>query len=516
MGFLSLYRKYRPRSFNDLVGQDHIVRTLKNALENNRIAHAYLFAGPRGTGKTSTAKVFAKALNCVHGPTAEPCGECDNCRKIQSGQSIDVIEIDAASNRGIDEIRDLREKIKYYPTEGKYKVYIIDEVHMLTKGAFNALLKTLEEPPENVVFILATTEPHQVIGTILSRCQRFDFSLLSLPNIISRLKYICQEEDVKYSEEALQIIAHSSNGGLRDAISLLDQAISYTNANLTIDEVRQMLGKVDDLFFRQFFEQIIDKKTASALEKVNQLINGGYGIPVFINDLIEHVRQLLLIKECGVDTVLFELTKERLQSLEQEARKMSTGRLINIIEILTDMEKDLNYSDQPQLIVELGIVKMTYENKQIQKESIPVAATPVVSTQKVSPDHFLTLDQVSKAWPDILKEIKSNNISVHAYLIEGKPVSVENNTISIKFGQNMGFHKKGAEQEEDLIKRVINKVLKQSCQLYFEIDGAAKEVAKKKEPERDGNKEDEQDLLDRVLKLFDGEIVKVDYNILGD
>src|SRR6056297_3453081 len=205
MSFLSLYRKYRPENFNDLIGQDQVKQTLKNALKNDRIVHAYLFAGPRGTGKTSTAKVFAKALNCEDKSSIEPCTECSNCKKIEKGQAIDVIEIDAASNRGIDEIRELREKVKFYPGEGNYKVYIIDEDHMLTKGAFNALLKTLEEPPDNVVFILATTEPHQVITTILSRCQRFDFSLLSVSEIVERLTYICENEDVSYEEDALNL-----------------------------------------------------------------------------------------------------------------------------------------------------------------------------------------------------------------------------------------------------------------------------------------------------------------------
>lgn len=566
MAFLSLYRKYRPRNFEDLVGQEHVVRTLKNALRNKRIAHAYLFAGPRGTGKTSTAKVFARALNCVHGPTAEPCGECDTCKKIQSGQSIDVIEIDAASNRGIDEIRVLREKVKFYPSEGSYKVYIIDEVHMLTKGAFNALLKTLEEPPENVVFILATTEPHKVIDTILSRCQRFDFSLLSLNDIRARLEYICQEEGITYEGEALQIIARSSKGGLRDAISLLDQAISYTNANLTVADIQQMLGKVDEEVLNQFFNHIINRNSAEALELVNQLINRGYGVSIFVSDLIEHARQLLLIKECGISSPIFDFAEETLYGLEQVSQSVDSSRLIRIIEILTGMERDLSYTDQPRLVIEIGVVKMAspevdstleglrtrvaeLENRlkgmegrkedkvnraskseindelekktdrkirteQVEKDKRGTKISEQVSELAATKDDTftITLDQVRKAWPAILKEVKENNISVQAYLLEGQPLKVDDDTIYIHFPEDKGFHKKGAEREEALIKKAISRVLGQPCRLKFEIAGPnKKEVVKKKEEIKA-----EDNLVDRVVKLFDGELIKVNYNVLKD
>jgi len=358
MAFLSLYRKYRPNSFKDLVGQKHVIRTLKNALEYNRIAHAYLFAGPRGTGKTSTAKIYAQALNCIKGPTAEPCGECEACQKIQSGQSIDVIEIDAASNRGIDEIRDLREKVKFYPSEGKYKVYIIDEVHMLTKGAFNALLKTLEEPPTNVVFILATTEPHKVIDTILSRCQRFDFSLLSTNDIIERLEYICKEEGVQYEQQSLSLIATASNGGLRDAISLLDQTISFTNGNITASEIQEMLGKVDISFLKDFMNKVFDKESSEVLEMINDIINSGKGISIFVDDLIGFLRQTMLYKECGKDTNVFDFTDSIINRIEELAKKTNTERLLRCLDILTGVERELAYADQPRIILELGIIKM--------------------------------------------------------------------------------------------------------------------------------------------------------------
>ncbi|NLJ83715.1 MAG: DNA polymerase III subunit gamma/tau, partial [Halanaerobiaceae bacterium] len=359
MTFLSLYRKYRPRTFEDLVGQQHVVQTLKNALNQNRIGHAYLFAGPRGTGKTSTAKIFAQALNCVEGPTVDPCGVCDSCSSIISGQSVDVIEIDAASNRGIDEIRDLREKVKFLPTVGKYKVYIIDEVHMLTKGAFNALLKTLEEPPSNVVFILATTEAHKVLDTILSRCQRFDFTLLSSADIVSRLEYICQQEKVNYDREALNLITGASMGGLRDAISLLDQAISYTDGNLTREAIQEMLGKVDLSFLRSFVEGVLARDTAAILKMTGEIIDSGKSISVFVEDLINFLHQAMLLKECGRDTSIFNLTEEMYSQLEGVARGVDTARLIRFLDILTEVERQLPFADQPRIILELGLIKMT-------------------------------------------------------------------------------------------------------------------------------------------------------------
>ncbi|MEJ6952430.1 DNA polymerase III subunit gamma/tau [Natronospora cellulosivora (SeqCode)] len=358
MAFLSLYRKYRPNNFNDLVGQRHVVRTLKNALEHDRIAHAYLFAGPRGTGKTSTAKIYAQALNCAEGPTMNPCGHCETCQKIQTGQSIDVIEIDAASNRGIDEIRDLREKVKFYPSEGKYKVYIIDEVHMLTSGAFNALLKTLEEPPANVVFILATTEPHKVIDTILSRCQRFDFTLMSSEDINSRLEHICKQEGVEYDQGSLNLITAASNGGLRDAISLLDQAISFTNAKLKEEEIQEMLGKVELSFLKDFLENIINKNTPATLEMLNDLINSGKGISVFINDLIKFLRQIMLVKECGKNSSVFTFSDNFYQTIEGLIKEFSSRVFINFLEILTKVDKELAYSDQPRILLEMAVIKM--------------------------------------------------------------------------------------------------------------------------------------------------------------
>lgn len=562
MSFLSLYRKYRPGSFDDLVGQKHVVKTLKNAIINNRIAHAYLFAGPRGTGKTSTAKVFAQALNCVNGPTVSPCGECPVCRKIQSGQSIDVIEIDAASNRGIDEIRDLREKVKFYPNEGQYKVYIIDEVHMLTKGAFNALLKTLEEPPDNVVFVLATTEPHKVIETILSRCQRFDFSLLTTGEIRERLEFICQQEGVKFNAEALNIIAEASHGGLRDAISLLDQAISYTNAELNPEGIQDMLGKVDKKVLIEFTGHIINNNTSAALEMVNNLINRGNGISMFVNDLVEYLRQLLLIKECGRNNRVLDYTEEMLEQLEEESKSVETRQLIRYLEILTGVEKDLGFTDKPRLILELGIIRMAsreagdLEQRVIQLEEMlfnnsdqeriirarNTSAKEIVSNQQkelkkgqekslakdadydninIEKDgdsgkaNTLTLDEIRKSWPSILKRVKEKNISVQAFLLEGKPDNLEEETLVIKFPENKGFHKKGAEADSGLIQKAISEVLGTNYTLKFLLEGESREKSKKKVVKTVEKKVD-NDIVDEVIEAFDGEVIKVNYDVLKE
>ncbi|MGM0548467.1 MAG: DNA polymerase III subunit gamma/tau [Bacillota bacterium] len=360
MSFLSLYRKYRPENFNDLIGQDQVKQTLKNALKNDRVAHAYLFAGPRGTGKTSAAKVFAKSLNCAN-PTAdfEPCGECNSCQRIEKGNSLDVIEIDAASNRGIDEIRELREKVKFYPGEGKYKVYIIDEVHMLTKGAFNALLKTLEEPPDSVVFILATTEPHKVITTIISRCQRFDFSLLTLTNLKKRLKYIAQAEGYEIEKEALDILARSARGGMRDAISLLDQAISFSDGQLNAEQIAMMLGRIDKADLKEFLIYLSQKEGQKALELLNKQLESGLGIERFSDELIEYCRELLLIKECGIESGILEYSRSYLEEIASVAANFSTTKITDIIDEFASLKEKLRSSARPRLQLEISVIKLS-------------------------------------------------------------------------------------------------------------------------------------------------------------
>lgn len=359
MAFLSLYRKYRPTNFSDLVGQEQVVQTLKNSIEFERISHAYLFAGPRGTGKTSTAKVYARALNCLEEDRIEPCGQCENCKRIDNDQSMDLIEIDAASNRGIEAIRELREKVKFYPGEGRYKIYIIDEVHMLTNQAFNALLKTLEEPPDKVIFILATTEPHKVIPTILSRCQRFDFSLLTQQEIAGRLEYICQEEDIQYEREALNLIAYSSSGGMRDAISLLDQAISYSGKDISLEQIEEMLGRVKVKTLSIFVNYLATNDTASAIEISGQLQSAGRTVGRIVSDLIDYCRQLMLIANDSPKLAYRGLDSGRKNLLENDSKLFSADEINYIVSKLTELDGQLRYAERPDILLELTLVRLT-------------------------------------------------------------------------------------------------------------------------------------------------------------
>jgi len=554
MPFLSLYRKYRPKLFSDIVGQEHIVKTLINSLKHNRISHAYLFAGPRGTGKTSTAKVFARALNCQNKDSFEPCGVCDSCRKIDSGKSMDVLEIDAASNRGIDEIRDLREKVKFYPTEGDYKVYIIDEVHMLTKGAFNALLKTLEEPPENVVFILATTEPHRVISTILSRCQRYDFTLLSMKDIISRLEYICNEENFEYEEKALNIIARSSNGGLRDAISILDQAISFTDKNLKTEKIQEMLGKVDERILASFIENINRNNSSEAFRIMYEQINKGKGVNRFVNDLLEYLRLILLIKECGINSGILDYPVSKLKDIEETANILKNDKIINYIEILSDVEKEIKFSSQGQLKLEMGIIKMclAQENnlekrvekleKSIKGENIreekSILNKNKIMDEKIidndtdlkdnkKPDRKkakqeninkeLSMDLLRRHWSQILSKIKKDDIKAHAFIVEGKPLKIENKKIYISFPRDKDFHKRGAEKNIDIIMKGFKSELKLSLELIFisgdNLNESRKKNSKSVSPS-EGNILEKDNMVEKIVKIFDGELIEARENIL--
>ena len=359
MSYTALYRKFRPDEFEDVKGQDAIVRTLKNQINADRIGHAYLFCGTRGTGKTTVAKIFAKAVNCEHPVDGSPCGECAMCKSIAAGTSMNVIEIDAASNNGVDNIREIREEVTYRPTEGKYKVYIIDEVHMLSIGAFNALLKTLEEPPEYVIFILATTEAHKIPITILSRCQRYDFKRISIETIAARLRELIDKEGWDVEDKAVRYIAKMADGSMRDSLSLLDQcAAFYMNETLTYDHVLEVLGAVDTEVFSRLLRQFISQDVGKVLATVEELVMQGRELSQLAADFTWYLRNLLLVKSSDNMEDVLDVSSENLALLKEEAQMIDSDTLIRYIRIFSDLTNQLKYATQKRVLLEVTLIKL--------------------------------------------------------------------------------------------------------------------------------------------------------------
>lgn len=372
MSYQALYRVWRPQMFFDVVGQEHVTKTLQNALFQDKISHAYLFSGPRGTGKTSAAKILAKAVNCERAPVQEPCNECPSCLGITNGSISDVIEIDAASNNGVDEIRDIRDKVKYAPSSVRYKVYIIDEVHMLSMGAFNALLKTLEEPPRHVIFILATTEPHKIPLTILSRCQRFDFKRISAGAIVDRMRLIVDETGVKCEEHALQIVARAAEGGMRDALSLLDQAISFSQEVVTLEDALTVTGAVSQNFLNRLARAVKDKNVSAGLEALEELLFQGKDPTRFVEDFILFYRDMLLFKTAPK----LEESLERVM-LDDEFQELSNQiehrEIYEIIDVLNKAQQEMRWTNHPRIFLEVAIVKLCQlETKESPSSSIEI------------------------------------------------------------------------------------------------------------------------------------------------
>lgn len=360
MSYMALYRKWRPVSFKDVKGQDPIVQTLKNQITSDRIGHAYLFCGTRGTGKTSIAKIYARAVNCEHPIDGSPCNQCATCRSIISGSSMNVVEIDAASNNGVENIRDIRDQVQYPPTEGRYRVYIIDEVHMLSIGAFNALLKTLEEPPSYVIFILATTEVHKIPITILSRCQRYDFKRISLETIAARLRELTQAEQIEVEDKALMYVAKAADGSLRDGLSLLDQCVAFHYGKvLTYDNALEVLGAVDAGVFSQMFNAVAEGRTKDCICILEDIVIQGRELGQFVTDFIWYMRNLLLVQSADDVEGLVDMSEENLKQLKEDASGAGGAELMRYIRVFSELSNQLRYASQKRALVEVALIKLT-------------------------------------------------------------------------------------------------------------------------------------------------------------
>ncbi|SDG52406.1 DNA polymerase III, tau subunit [Fontibacillus panacisegetis] len=584
MEHIALYRAWRPQSFQDMVGQQHIIRTLQNAIREQRLSHAYLFSGPRGTGKTTAAKILAKAVNCEKGPGPEPCNECDACLRITAGAVMDVLEIDAASNRGVEEIRDLREKVKYAPTEVRQKVYIIDEVHMLTTEAFNALLKTLEEPPPHVMFILATTEPHRLPATVISRCQRFDFRRVSLEEQASRLKTICEQEGIDADDEAISYIAKLSDGGMRDAVSVLDQIASFTDGRVSYQQVLDMTGGIPSRRFAQLAHTILDNDVGGMLQTIEVLMQEGKSADKCMENLLYYFRDLLLIKMVPQADRLTERVLD-VEEFREMASAFSRSQLFQIIDALNHYQTEMKYAAQPQMLFEVALLKLfnipkeeiqsavsashgaapsadaseverlkrqlaELENKleralagglqgdgahgsgdrsstSASRSSSRHAAPRVSSTAKIPSgiDRFVAersnpeFMMVQGKWNQILQAVKDEKVTVHAWFMNGEPVSMLDDSVLVAFKNDI--HRETTEKpaNKQLIEHVIERQIGHSCRLVTmmlkdwneAIQGAVEPSKEPFElvPAPGDESEGKEPWVDEALQMFGEDLVVI-------
>lgn len=515
MAYTALYREWRPKTFNDVVGQEHITTTLKNQILNHRIAHAYLFCGTRGTGKTSTAKVFAKALNCLNLQDGEPCNECEMCRKINEGLAIDVTELDAASNNGVDKIRDIIDDVKYPPQEAKYKVYIMDEVHMLSAGAVNAFLKTLEEPPNNVIFILATTDPQKLPITILSRCQRFDFKRINNNEITARLRKIVDDQNVLADERSLNLIARVSDGAMRDSLSILDQAISMGNGNVDYNTVVSMLGLVTNEHLFNLTNAVIQRSVEKSIGIIEDVIYSGKDIYLFIKDLITHYRNLLMAKVTNNPEEVLDMSEENIALIKEQSARLRAEEIMRCIRILQESENNAKLSKQARLYCELAIIKMckieydtssevmlTRLNKleeNLKNGSIKVATVEsqnnninavkksinnveskkptqtqhIEETLSGNSDSRITINDVQKAWRDILEAFKARRAMVISSLIQiGKPIACANGIVTVQFEKQYQFSRDRLSESKNkpIINEVFSEILQENIKVNFVVE----------------------------------------------
>ena len=505
MGYTALYRKFRPKSFSEIVGQEHITRTLQNQIIAGRVGHAYLFNGGRGTGKTSAAKILARAINCLNPKDGEPCNECEICKGAISGSLTDIVEMDAASNNSVEDIRSIREEVNFLPTKAKYRVYIIDEVHMLSTGAFNALLKTLEEPPEHVKFILATTEPQKLPATILSRCQRFDFKKISNEDIIKRLRIVCKESNLEITEGALNIIAVLSEGAMRDALSILERCIQDGDNNIDENKIKDLVGIPKLEFVHNMANAIIEYNVENALDVTNNILEDGKELINFVWELIKYIKDLLIFKSSGK---LDLYSQEELQKIDELSKKAEKQRLINLVYELSNLEMEMKKSTQKIIMFQAGIINLCNKEQQISNnleeridkiekylrsgnismthtsqqrpQAVMANATPVrmaVSPQRGSTTKTSDTPNTQKKypkdsakyWPEIVNDLKaSGKIVLYTNLINTNAVELNDMTVGINFPNGLtSFGKTVLEKQEN--KREIANLVSMACGKPMEI-----------------------------------------------
>lgn len=505
MSYQALYRQWRPLDFDEIIGQDHITSPLKNQIMSKTYGHAYIFSGTRGTGKTSTAKIFARAVNCLNNSTGNPCNVCENCLSILEEQFIDVVEMDAASNNSVDDIRELREHVKFAPSKGKYKVYIIDEVHMLSQGAFNALLKTLEEPPEYVIFILATTEAQKIPATILSRCQRFDFKRISYENILKRLEYICKKIEVEYDVEALKLIIQKSDGAVRDSLSSLDQCLSVGGNRLTIENVVDVLGVVEKTQIVLLVQFLATKQTAESLMTVDSVLKQGKDLNQFLNGLIEVFRDLLIVKMVENNyEALINASAEYIQSLVDVVGTVTPTQITRSLDLLIELSKAMKYSQNKRIVFEATIIKLinpevevNYDAmmERIEKIEKALASGKIVSTvpreisnasEPVKPivteaekveefieftDHEISLENVQSVWQTFIETLKSEKKGLYPILEKSEPILLRGDRciVSITPENKMFLGLLANTSNTEYLNGLVSKLVKKSLTLDYEV-----------------------------------------------
>jgi DNA polymerase-3 subunit gamma/tau len=526
LSYLVFARKYRPQNFKEVINQKHITLTLTNAIKLNRLSHAYLFTGPRGTGKTSIARILAKAINCERGPTPEPCLKCENCLEISEGRSLDVIEIDGASNRGIDEIRTLREKIKFSPVKSRFKVYIIDEVHMLTQEAFNALLKTLEEPPVHITFIFATTEPQKVPLTISSRCQRFDFRRLSAAEIIKSLEKIVQAEGIKITPSALDFIAQNAAGSIRDAQGVLDQLLSYCGQEeIDLKATREVLGKIEEEFLEELVKAISLPDAKQIITLIEEALAQGKDVIQLTRDLREFFRDLMVIK-IGLSPKEFSPPKGSLSHC------FTLSEIVEMLSLLSQLEQNLKRTSDLRISLELAMIKLAQIKGEIaegkkEKEILPKekeknSLSSTLEEKKEVEEEENGLRKVKKNWGKIIEEVKKTRITVGTFLSEAEPVRVKKRVITVGFPEKFDFHRQKIENKHrKLVEEKITEVLGEKYQIKCELLDQVKEEKKEAGEDPLLAKESEEILrkekiIQKALELFEGRVVRAALHSKGD